>query len=168
MLGFAPQWREGLVTIHDGPATPHFETAFKQHHDSGRLRENSDRHHSRFSAVFVALLPGCSKDRVEIIETALGSLDSQANCRCNSSQQIQYSSLLISQCNAAGICSVATEMPTSPWHRPLRISSGPCTWPRRVVASTGPSELTGLDSITRHSQVRSTAAMPCALAGRLP
>lgn len=86
----------------------------QQPYGSGTPNENSDRHHARFSAVFVVLLPASFSDGFEIIETARGSFESHPSCACSSSQEIACLTSLISHRNVACICSVAAEMPISP------------------------------------------------------
>lgn len=139
---------------------PNFRVGVCRPHGSGSSRSNSDRHHSRFSAVFVARLPGRSKDGSDIMLIARGRRDNHPKHFCRSSQEMECLSPLSSQCNWADTCSFAAEMPTKPWHRPFRISRGPCSWHRTIVASEGHNELAGCAAITALSQVRTTAAMP--------
>lgn len=101
------------LSVRDGSAFP-ITQIWQQRHGSGTSNENSDRHHARFSAVCVALLPKPPRDGFEIIETARGSLESHPNCSCRSSHEIASFSSLISHRNVACICSVAAEMPSSP------------------------------------------------------
>lgn len=142
------------------PNCPYSRVAVCRLHGSGSLRSNSDRHHSRFSAVFVARLPGRSKDGSDIVQIARGRRDNHPKHSCRSSQQMECFSPLSSQCNRAGICSFAAKIPTRPWHKPFRISRGPCSWHRTTVASEGHNEVAGCAAITALSQVRTTAAMP--------
>lgn len=90
------------------------EVAIRGPQGSGRSRANSDLHHPRFSEVFVVRLPRSVVDGLDIIETARGSLESHPNCCCKSSQVIECFFSLISQCNSAGLLSVAVEMPINP------------------------------------------------------
>jgi hypothetical protein len=64
--------------------------------------------------MFVALFSNLSIDSLDMIEMARGNLESHCKYCCNSSQQIACASLLISQCNWAGDCALAAEIPTNP------------------------------------------------------